>query len=192
MSLSQNLNEFRFNLETLDLLTSMGKSTTTLNELINQELVQFMVSNRTLLSSVLLRLQLYSEQNLIESKVRNSMSVLNNKYVNLLLNHLYPSKVENKPVENKQVKQLAEVIEVDENEEVIEEEEVNHFDSFFNKHIQQSEEPTDILKFSAVYDTFKTWWSFNDEVSSKDELKDYLSEKLNCKIKQTISNVLFK
>ena len=190
MSLSQNLNEFRFNLETLDLLTSMGKSTTTLNELINQELVQFMVSNRTLLSSVLLRLQLYSEQNLVESKVRSSMSVLNNKSVSILLDHLYPSKVDNTQVNNKQVKQLEELIEVDENEN--EEVDENHFDSFFNKHIQQSEEPTDILKFSAVYDTFKTWWSSNDEVSSKDELKDYLSEKLNCKIKQTISNVLFK
>ena len=77
MSLSQ-ITEFRFNLETLDLLDNMGKSTEysiqMLGELgFNEQLVKFMQSNRMLLNSVLLRLQLYCEQNMTEQKIRNSL-----------------------------------------------------------------------------------------------------------------------
>jgi hypothetical protein len=96
MSLSQRLAEFRFNLETLDLLTSMGRtndqSVQMLTELgFNQQLVQFMLNQRMLLNRVLLRLQLYGEQNMNELKVRSGLSMLNNQSVNSLLDYLYKS-----------------------------------------------------------------------------------------------------
>jgi len=92
MSLNQKLNEFRFNLETLDLLNNMGKSTQLLSELgFNSDLLSFMQNNRNLLSSVLLRLQLYGEQNMTELKVRSGLSMLNNQSVNSLLDYLYKS-----------------------------------------------------------------------------------------------------
>ena len=58
MSLNQQLTEFRFNLETLDLLNTMGKtieySTQMLNELgFSSSLINFMQNNRMLLNSVL-------------------------------------------------------------------------------------------------------------------------------------------
>ena len=96
MSLVQQLTEFRFNLETLDLLNNMGKtneySTQMLGELgLTSQLIKFMQSQRMLLNSVLLRLQLYSEQNLNEQKIRSSLAVLNNTSVSALLDYLYKS-----------------------------------------------------------------------------------------------------
>jgi hypothetical protein len=94
MSLSQNLNEFRFNLETLDLMTSMGRTTEQATAMLtevgfNQQLVQFMVSQRNILNMVLLRLQLYSEQNTSEVKVRSGLAGLNNPSVHTLLDYLF-------------------------------------------------------------------------------------------------------
>ena len=94
MTLNQNLSEFRFNLGTLDMMVNMGRSMEqacgTLSELgFNQQLVQFMQSNRSLLNMVLLRLQLYSEQNINEQKIRSNLSMLNNSSVNALLDYLY-------------------------------------------------------------------------------------------------------
>ena len=86
MSLQQSLAEFRFNLETLDLMTDMGRNSKEavlmLSQLgFNQNLVNFMLSQRSLLNMVLLRLQLYSEQNMTEQKVRAGLSTLNNSSV---------------------------------------------------------------------------------------------------------------
>ena len=107
MSLNQQLTEFRFNLETLDLLTTMGKSSDysiqMLSELgLNSQLIKFMQSSRMLLNSVLLRLQLYSEQNMSEQKIRSSLSVLNNQSVHALLDYLYKSTSQVKETPKKQ------------------------------------------------------------------------------------------
>jgi len=214
MSLNQKLNEFRFNLETLDLLNNMGKSSELLSELgFNSELLSFMQNNRNLLNSILLRLQLYSEQNMNESKVRSGLSTLNNNSVNSLLNYFYKSsedkklepklelKVEpkSKPpspkptvVTQEEPEQEPEVeVEVEEELQTTDNEEENYFEKFFTECVNVSDDATHVVKMSAMYDAFNKWWSNNyeDEVPSKDELKEFISEKLNRQIKSTISNV---
>ena len=199
MSLSQQLTEFRFNLETLDLLDNMGKSSEyslqMLGELgFNEQLVKFMKSNRMLLNSVLLRLQLYCEQNMNEQNIRTSLSVLNNQSVNILIDYFYKSnlikstsqeitKSCSPPPQQKVIEHV-----IDNNND---DEEESHFDSFFTSCVHVSDDATNVVKMSAMYDAFTKWWSNNyeDETPSKDELKEYLSEKLGHPIKSNVSNV---
>jgi hypothetical protein len=212
MSLNQKLNEFRFNLETLDLLNNMGKSTQLLSELgFSSELLTFMQNNRNLLNSVLLRLQLYGEQNMTELKVRSGLSMLNNQSVNSLLDYLYKSssteetKTEQKskskpsspkpvPVPEPEPEHEEELQTTEENQDEQEEnadDEENHFEKFFSDCVQVSDDATHVVKMSAMYDAFNKWWAnySEDEVPSKDELKEFLSGKLERQIKSTISNV---
>lgn len=218
MSLTQNLNEFRFNLETADLLTSMG---TPSNEVVstlgtlgfNQTLASFMVGQRTLLNSVLLRLQIYNDRSVPEAQVRSGLAVLSNHGVNGLVDYLYNSAnasqpvVQSAPVVAQQtvpvVKQTAAkqtpppvpVAEPEEDGEELEEdeEEESHFDTFFTARVRESENPIDIVKMSEMYSAFTSWWSeqYEDDapVPSKDELKEYLSERLGRQIKTTVTNV---
>ena len=218
MSLNQKLNEFRFNLETLDLLNNMGKSTQSLLELgFNTDLISFMQNNRMLLNSILLRLQLYGEQNMSEPKVRSGLASLNNQSVNILLEYFYKlsfdekvekiekvekvEKIRSKPSSPKPEPEEPEIDDVlttednqddnHDNHDNQDEEEENYFEKFFSKCVKVSDDATHVIKMSAMYDTFNKWWSNNyeDEVPSKDELKEFLSEKLGHQIKSTVSNV---
>lgn len=204
MSLSQNLNEFRFNLETLDLMTSMGRTTeqatAMLTELgFNQQLVQFMVSQRNILNMVLLRLQLYSEQNTSEVKVRSGLAGLNNPSVHTLLDYLF--KVTQSVKKSTPVVPLVipppltppVMVPDDESEEaeMEEEGEENYFETFFSAHVRESDDATNSVKLSHMYEVFTKWWNeiYTDEVPSKDDLKVFFSEKLGRPVKSTISNV---
>lgn len=94
MTLQERLNEFRFNLETMELLQSLGRTrdqvVSEMSQLnFNETLVNFYNDSRTLFNSVMLRLNLYSEQNQTEQRVRTSMSILNNSMVNSLVDYLY-------------------------------------------------------------------------------------------------------
>ena len=207
MSLVQQLTEFRFNLETLDLLNNMGKTseytTQMLGELgLSSQLIKFMQTNRMLLNSVLLRLQLYSEQNLNEQKIRTSLAILNNPSVSTLLDYLYKSTlvVSHKkstppptpqPKEEVVVEEVEEEAEQEEEQEEEEESGESHFDSFFSSCVRQSDDASHTVKMSTMYEAFSKWWSNNyeDELPTKDELKEYLSERLGHAIKSTVSNV---
>jgi hypothetical protein len=214
MTLNQKLTEFRFNLETLDIMNNMGKSSQSLNELgFNSELISFMQNNRNLLNSVLLRLQLYSEQNMTELKVRSGLSMLNNQSVNHLLDLLYKSSSDNEePVKQKSSKtelktkkastpvpepepELVTTEEQQEEEqqeqEQEEQQEEDYFEKFFSECVKYSDDATNVVKMSAMYDAFTKWWSnySEDEVPSKDDLKEFFSQKLGRQIKSTISNV---
>lgn len=202
MSLVQQLTEFRFNLETFDLLNNMGKtsdySTQMLGELgLTSQLIKFMQSQRMLLNSVLLRLQLYSEQNLNEQKIRSSLAILNNASVSSLLDYLYKSTLstpkKSTPPPTPQPKE-EEVVEEQEEEQQEEEDNADgesHFDSFFSSCVRQSDDASHTVKMNAMYEAFSKWWSNNyeDELPTKDELKEYLSERLGHAIKSTVSNV---
>ncbi len=198
MTLNQNLAEFRFNLETHDMMVNMGRSLeqscATLFDLgFKTQLVQFMQKNRSLLNMVLLRLQLYSEQNYTEQKVRSGLSVLNNQSVNLLLDHLYGSVQKQKttpPASTCVTPAPEEHSEVEEHSEA--EVEDNHFDAFFTAHVTHTDDVSDSVKFKEMYSKFSEWWSNNSdgsEVPSKDELKTFLSSKLNQKIGTTVTHV---
>jgi hypothetical protein len=213
MSLSQRLNEFRFNLETLDLMMNMGRTTeqavSMLKEIgFSQQLINFISSQRNILNMVMIRLQLYSENNMNESSVKSSFSSLNNSNINYLMDYLFHSDKQTKkqtpPPTPKEVQHKEPVVaspvyadddhqEEDNQEDEDNQEEESHFDSFFSEHVRVSDDSTDVIKMSAMYDCFTKWWSNNheDEVPSKDELKDFLSQKLGRTIKSTISNVLF-
>ncbi len=208
MSLTQSLSEFRFNLETLDLLTTMNHTEDQAVEMMNElglqsSLVKFMLSQRNVLNMVLLRLKLYEKQNVDEKTVRSGLSSLNNKNVDSLLDLLYafnkkvsPVKTETKksvvketPVEEVKPVETEEEQEVE--EENVEEEEESHFESFFNQCVRHTDDVSDSVKLSEMYNVFTKWWHehYEDEVPSKDELKDFFSEKLGVKVKSTITHV---
>jgi hypothetical protein len=153
-----------------------------------------MVSQRNILNMVLLRLQLYSEQNTSEVKVRSGLAGLNNPSVHTLLDYLF--KVTQSVKKSTPVVALVSpppltppVMVPDDEEE--EEGEENYFETFFSAHVRESDDATNSVKLSHMYEVFTKWWNehYEDEVSTKDELKEYLSEKLGQKIKSTVSNI---
>ena len=96
MNLKEKLNGYFFNLETAQLLQTFGRTSEQIsgemqNLNFSSSLLQFPTSSRHLYDSVMLRLRLYSENNNSEEQVRQSFSVLNNSYVNSLLDYLYLS-----------------------------------------------------------------------------------------------------
>ena len=195
MTLLQRLSEFRFNLETMDLLTSMNRTNqqtveemTQLGLTTNQ--VNFMLNSRSLLNSCLLRLQLYSEQNLSEAKVRSSLGVLNNSHINSLLDNVF-YKPETVPVQKKQTDTIKPQKEELDEEDDVPLDEVSRFDQFFNACVKQTTEPTDIVKTSDFYTSFSDWWGgiYEESVPDKNELKDFLNNKLGKSNKNTWSNV---
>lgn len=187
MTLSQNLSEFKFNLETMDLLISMGRtSQQTTDEMTllgyTSSQVNFMQSSRPLLNSVLLRLNLYSEQNVPAAKVRSSLGVLNNVHINSLLDTVFLKTQTEPVVDNKH-------LEEDEDEEP--KNEASRFDQFFTACVKKTTEPTDIVKTTDFYTAFTDWWGgiYEESVPDKNELKDFLSIKLGKSNKNTWSNV---
>ena len=199
MTLSQCLSEFRFNLETMDLLVQMGRTTQqTISEMtllgFTESHVNFVLSSRPLLNSVLLRLHLYSEQNVPEAKVRSSMGVLNNTNINSMLDSFFLKTKTSvaqpvaQPVASKHMKE-----EIEEEEEEIEvpKSEASRFDQFFNACVKMTGEPTDVVKTGDFYSAFSEWWGgiYEESVPDKNELKDFLSNKLGKSNKNTWSNV---
>lgn len=96
MTLQTRLTEFNFNLETMELLQSLGQSPSDISSQMttlgfSSSLVSFCQSSRQLLNSVLLRLTIYGRQNFTEQQTRQSLSVLNNAGVNSLLDYLFVS-----------------------------------------------------------------------------------------------------
>jgi hypothetical protein len=209
MHLKEKLNEFLFNLETAQLLQSLGRTNEQIkNEMTNlhfsDSLLQFQTSSQHLYNSVMLRLRLYSENNFTETQVRQSLSVLNNVYVNALLEYLYaststvvktPTQVQ--PVVETVVEPIVEtsddhVVKTTVSNEVEDSEEENFFESFFDSCVEKTEEATDILKASDLYQAFTEWWQeqYKDNVPDKKDLKNYLNDKLGKSKKSIWTNVV--
>lgn len=198
MSLYQSLNEFRFNLETLNMLVCLNKSHEEIVSFFstlkfNTVFVSFLTGHRNLLNSVLLRLQLYSDQNFSEQNVRTNLAVLNNPGVNSLVDYLYCS-VQNTPLSSNKLtvaqQDLAEPKKQTELTELTEEEE-DPFDTFFNTRVRESEDPTNVVKMSEMYTAFTSWWTeqYDGAPPGRDELKEFLSNRLGRQIKTTVTNV---
>lgn len=194
MSLSQNLSEFKFTLETMDLLVSMGRNNTqTMNEMLllgyttNQ--VNFMQTSRQLLNGVLLRLNLYSEQNIPEAKVRSSIGVLNNVNINSLLDTVFLKSQTSSQHFN--TEPVVETKQLDEDDEDEPKNEVSRFDQFYNACVKKTTDPTDIVKTADFYTAFSDWWGsiYEDVVPDKTEFKDFISVKLGKSNKNTWSNI---
>lgn len=220
MNLRERLNQFQFDLETLELLHDLGRSNSTVaSEMeslsVTRSLVDLVLSNRRLLDSVLLRLNVYSEKNLTESVVRSSMSRLNNSGVSDLLNLLYSVSSTNvtgnttDPVTKKVTEPMTETVTEPVTETVIEsvtleetnnepdnEPELNDLNSrlntFFQECVNESSDATNVVKTSEFYSALTEWWEntlSNDEIPDKKELKNYLSSRLGKATKNTWSNV---
>ena len=192
MSLQQNLTQFRFDLETLQLMLDSNRNDQEVrNELsslgFTNNLVSLVLDNRRLLNSVMLRLQLYSESNLEESNVRENLNKLNNNQVSDLLNHLYSTVAES--VE--EVEETDNTLEESETENNIEvTDETVLLNNFFNECITQTNEATDVVRSSEFYNALTSWWSSdNVEVPDKKVLKNYLNERLGKANKSTWSCV---
>jgi hypothetical protein len=213
MHLKEKLNEFLFNLETANLLQSLGRTNEQIkNEMTNlnfsDSLLQFQTSSQHLYNSVMLRLRLYSENNFTESQVRQSLSILNNLYVNALLEYLYTSNTSNivetvsTPVVSTPVVEtvstpvvstpVVETVSTNAISNEDSEEDENLFESFFDSCVEKTDEATDILKASDFYQAFSEWWQgqYEDNVPDKKELKNYLNEKLGKSKKSTWTNVV--
>jgi hypothetical protein len=217
MDLLTRLEEFYFNVETLEMVQSMmNNHSDVMAEM--QPLgftsgIVHLTGNQTLYKSVLLRLRLCFQRGMSESDVRQSFERLNNSNVNELLNYFYQSSndiqqvtpvkttptktakqepVEQKTVEQKTVQQDSPVEEeVEEQLESESESEDNYFDTFFDECVQQTDNSTDIVKSADFYNAFTEWWSNNQEndVPDKKELKSYLKERLGKDKKGTWTNV---
>jgi len=184
MSLEQRLQEFHFNLETMKLLSSLGRTNKQLfDELeplsFNKTLVTFIQNNRRLLNSVLLRLQVYVEQNVNEQNIYSSFESLNNNDVSNLLEHLFLSNVATNKENELEVSNESEENETYDN--------MSRFNTFFQDCVTKTEDMTDIVKSSQFYLAFTEWWNnqYKDETPTKKELRTYLNEKLGKPKKST-------
>lgn len=215
MTLTNRLQEFRFNLETMELLQSMGQSVEQISSEMSllgfsQQLVTFCQSSRQLLNSVLLRLNIYTRQNMTEQQTRQGLSMLNNNGVSSLLDYLFessnvtvepvkvspvvetvssvkttpksvtPQSVE-QPVEQSVSQSVSQPVEQSEQlDSDSEDEEDDAFETFFSKCIVQTEESSDILKTGDAYAAFQEWWESQYEEEVPD--KKELKEFLNEKL----------
>jgi|APSaa5957512535_1039671.scaffolds.fasta_scaffold160411_2 hypothetical protein len=188
MSLVTLLTEFSFDLETIDLMSSLGRTSEQLvNEMsqlsFNNNLVDFTQNDRRRLNSVLLRLQIYAEQKLDETTVRTHLKSLNNDNVNNLLNYIY-SLYSTDTLE-------LEVNDSDPIADMDEPSESTRFDTFFQECVEQTTESTDIVKSSEFYSSFSNWWNnlYDNEIPDKKDLKSYLNDKLGKSTKNTWNKV---
>lgn len=195
MNLSQNLEQFMFDLETSDLLNSYGRSHNDIrNELsslgFNNNVLSLMLENRRLLKSVLLRLTLYSENNLSEDTIRQNLMKLNNNTVNSLVDHLFVSS--NNAVTNQEMNVTEDTnLEESDNDQ---DNELNDdtvlLNNFFNECVSVTQESTDIVRSSEFYTALSNWWSSESvDLPDKKALKSYLNDRLGKASKNTWSNV---
>ena len=72
------------------------------------------------------------------------------------------------------------------------EEDNDPFETFFDSCVEQTEEPTDIVKASDFYQAFSDWYEnqYDNEVPYKKELKNFLNERLGKSKKSTWTNVV--
>jgi len=204
MTLQERLNEFRFNLETMELLQSLGRTRLqVVNEMsqlnFSETLVNFYNDSRTLFNSVMLRLNLYSEQNQTEQRIRTSLSVLNNSMVNSLVDYLYnvttiqtETQVNSKQVTTQSVKQDLDVASEESVAEDSDGDDSDPFESFFTSCVKQTDEPTDIVKSSDFYQAFSEWFetNYDNNVPDKQEFKSFLNDRLGKSKKNTWTNVV--
>jgi hypothetical protein len=198
MELKNKLNEFLFNIETKNLLKKVGKTD---NEILNslkslnikEELINFNKLYEHLYNSVILRLQIYTDQNVDENHVRSSLSILNNNHVNSLLDYLYHEESNNSnmmsdaKVSNEKV--VSEILsETNSNDDNDNDE--NLFENFFVKCVTQTDDPTDIVKSTDFYVALTEWCENKNNIPDKKELKDFLNSKLGKSKKSTWTNVV--
>lgn len=199
MTFDNRLEEFNFHLETMTMLKNENDTDLVLVETMesvgfSKQLTQFLLeTNPTYFNGVMLRLKLYAKRNMNNLNVKNELKM--HTLLHPLVDYLFTTtvntvqpvvkvevkpevKVEVKPEVKSKVADIQEKVVDTDDEESEEETEVNHFDQFFKELVV--EDPSGMLKSKEVYDRFVMWYEDNvdTEVPSKDELKDFLTDKL--------------
>lgn len=209
MNFQNNLNEFKFNLETLDLLKNENLDNTEIIDTLieagfNSELTSLLLTlNRTYLNSVLVRLKLYNKLKKNKDQVINNLK----DYENLkpLIQKLFNESEnfmeivsDNNSNEHHDVVEKLEKLEEqgDQNKDhqeiqEYEEEEDNFYENFFVECLESSEDKKDTVKSKEVYNVFKKWYSkkYSSNVPSKTELKNFLNTKLGKSVKSSWNSV---
>ena len=205
MSLSESLSQFLFDLETSDLLTSLGRSQKELNQELGElgmsgQLVDLMTNHRRVLNSVLLRLRLLSESNKQEDQVRSSLSRLNNNLVTSLLDHLYSQNQDSSQSEHKDMPQSEQHQTTPQSDEQVDEQVDDNSDeedesillnSFFTECVKQTDDSADVVRSKDFYTALNNWWvnESSSDIPTKTTLKTYLTERLGKGMKGTWTNV---
>lgn len=209
MNFQNNLNEFKFNLETLDLLKNENLDNTEIIDTLieagfSSELTSLLLTlNRTYLNSVLVRLKLYNKLKKNKDQVINNLK----DYENLkpLIQKLFNESEnfmeivsDNNSNEHLDVVEKLEKLEEqgDQNKDhqeiqEYEEEEDNFYENFFLECLESSEDKKDTVKSKEVYNVFKKWYSkkYSSNVPSKTELKNFLNTKLGKSVKSSWNSV---
>ena len=216
MTFEDNLREFEFNWETLNLLQNDNWNEKELNEWMNQvnfndDLNKFLLTSKeSYVKSVLLRLKLYNKQNKTVDEVLNLLS--NNKHVHPLVKKLFTDEhnlnntVTNKNHEKEQEQQkqeeqnLEKLDEADKadsledlsNNELLSEE--DPFDKFFNHNVEETNDKNDVVKSNEFYSTFREWYTneYSEDVPSKKQLKSFLNDKLGKSKKSSWTGIVLK
>ena len=190
MTFDNRLDEFNFHLETMNMLKSESDNVETTVETMesvgfSKELTKFLLeTNTSYFNGVMLRLKLYSKRNMTNSNVKNELKM--HSLLHPLVDYLF---INNKSIVEPVKEHVKEPVKVNNNvsnieEKVVEsddeesEEEVNHFDKFYSEVIIEDKEG--MLKSKEVYERFSSWYEENvdSDIPSKDELKDYLTDKI--------------
>ena len=216
MNFQNNLTEFNFNLETLDLLKNENLDDSEIIDTLieagfDSELTKLLLElNRSYLNGILVRLKLYNKLD------RNKNQVINNlkDYQNLkpLIQKLFNdnenlSVKEIKIINNLNKEEVVEEVVEVEVEEVVEEEvqeeevqevedknssdEENFYENFFMECLESTDSKKDTLKSKEIYNVFKKWYSenYSSSIPSKTELKNFLNIKLGKSVKSSWKSV---
>lgn len=205
MEYLEQLEQFLFNVETLEMLRSFN---TPQSEILNEmsELgftsgIIHMVDS-PMYKSILLRLRLCFQKGMGESEVRQSFERINNKNVNDFLDYMFAKQspvveqvvapvVTPQVVVQEPVQELQQVKQQESEDEEQSEDEEDYFETFFTECVRQTDDAVDSVNSKDFYSAFTSWWgdNYDDDVPDKKELKGFLKEKLGKDKKGTWTNV---
>ena len=213
MNVQNKLNEFYFNLETLELVKNEELKTiiSMMSDAgFNSDLIELLLNlNKNYLTSVLVRLK-YFLQN--PQKNKENLDLFLQKYSNFkpLVDYLFLENLVKKDV-FKNCDKL-ESIEIPNNEDEAnstenlksevkspekldsESETESFFDTYLSNQVEKTEDKTQKVKSNEFYSHFTQWYSnkYGEDVPPKKELKNYLNLKLGKSVKSSWQGVVLK
>jgi len=179
--MESKLSEFMFNIETLKMLSSCDWSKEKILENmekinLNQEIVNLVLDNESLLNSVLLRLQIDKDHS--RSNVSNTFKSLNNPGLDSLVEYLFVN--DNLVYQNNDANEIDQVNNDSEESESSEIDTNVLLDKFLSECVQQTDNSDQTVKLNEFYNQLNTWWEnlYDSEVPDKKELKTFLTTNL--------------
>ena len=213
MNVQDKLNEFDFNLETLELVKNEELKTviSMMSDAgFNSDLTELLLNlNKNYLTSVLVRLK-YFLQN--PQKNKENLDLFLQKYSNFkpLVDYLFLENLIKKDVfkncdklDNVEIKINEDHADSTENLKLevkptekldSESESESFFDTYLSNQVEKTDDKTQKVKSSEFYSHFTEWYSnkYGEDVPPKKELKNYLNSKLGKSVKSSWQGVVLK